>query len=69
MFRHACRMGLEASCRSGRPGLDPVLGYGGEGWLWALFGLSHRLLLERPSTAAALRANAPSPAPPQEPMS
>ena len=51
MFRHACRMGLEASCRSGRPGLDPVLGYGGEGWLWALFGLSHRLLLERPSTA------------------
>jgi hypothetical protein len=28
-----------------------VLGYGGEGWLWALFGLSHRLLLERPSTA------------------
>jgi TraX protein len=29
------------------PRLDPILEYGGEGWLWALFGLSHRLLLER----------------------
>ena len=29
------------------PVLDPVLEYGGEGWLWALFGLSHRLFLER----------------------
>jgi hypothetical protein len=35
--------------------LDPVLEYGSEGWLWALFGLSHGLLLERSSTAAALR--------------
>jgi hypothetical protein len=37
------------------PWLDPVLEYGSEGWLWALFGLSHRLLLERPSAAAAWR--------------
>jgi TraX protein len=28
------------------PVLDPFFEYGGGGWLWALFGLSHRLFLE-----------------------
>jgi hypothetical protein len=37
------------------PVLDPVLEYGGGGWLWALFGLSHRLLLEQGDRAARLR--------------
>jgi hypothetical protein len=39
------------------PVLDPILEYGGEGWLWALFGLSHRLLLEQGDSAARLRRN------------
>jgi hypothetical protein len=39
------------------PVLDPVLEYGGEGWLWALFGLSHRLLLEQGGGAAWMRRN------------
>jgi hypothetical protein len=39
------------------PVLDPILEYGGEGWLWALFGLSHRLLLEQGDGAARLRRN------------
>jgi hypothetical protein len=39
------------------PVLDPILEYGGEGWLWALFGLSHRLFLEQGDEAAALRRN------------
>jgi len=39
------------------PVLDPVLEYGGEGWLWALFGLSQRLLLEQGDGAARLRRN------------
>lgn len=34
------------------PALDPVLEYGGGGWLWALFGLAHRLFLEGASDAA-----------------
>jgi hypothetical protein len=39
------------------PVLDPILEYGGEGWLWALFGLSQRLLLESSDGAARLRRN------------
>jgi hypothetical protein len=39
------------------PVLDPVLEYGGEGWLWALFGLSQRLLLEGGDAAARVRRN------------
>jgi hypothetical protein len=39
------------------PILDPVLEYGGEGWLWALFGLSQRLLLAGGDAAARLRRN------------
>jgi TraX protein len=39
------------------PVLDPVFEYGGEGWLWALFGLAHRLLLEQGDAAARLRRN------------
>jgi uncharacterized membrane protein len=37
------------------PVLDPVLEYGGEGWLWALFGLAHRLFLDRGAAAARWR--------------
>jgi hypothetical protein len=37
--------------------LDEVLEYSGEGWLWALFGLSQRLLLERGDTASRIRRN------------
>jgi hypothetical protein len=37
---------LAATSAAVIPVLDPVLEYGGEGWLWALFGLSHRLFLE-----------------------
>jgi hypothetical protein len=40
------------------PVLDPVLEYGGEGWLWALFGLSHRLFLERGGAFSLWRRNA-----------
>jgi hypothetical protein len=40
------------------PVLDPVLEYGGEGWLWALFGLSHRLFLERGDGFSWWRRNA-----------
>jgi hypothetical protein len=39
------------------PVLDPVLEYGGEGWLWALFGLAHRLFLEQGEAAARWRRN------------
>jgi TraX protein len=39
------------------PVLDPYLEYGGEGWLWAWFGLAHRLLLERGDAASRLRRN------------
>jgi hypothetical protein len=34
------------------PALDPVLEYGGGGWLWALFGLAHRLFVEGGGDAA-----------------
>jgi hypothetical protein len=37
--------------------LDPVLEYGGEGWLWALFGLGHRLYLDQPDRNALWRRN------------
>ena len=37
------------------PVLDPVLEYGGEGWLWALFGLSQRLFLDAGESAARHR--------------
>jgi hypothetical protein len=40
------------------PSLDPILEYGGEGWLWTLFGLSHRLLLERGGADAFWRRDA-----------
>jgi len=39
------------------PVLDPVLEYGGEGWLWALFGLAHRMLLESGEEFARVRRN------------
>jgi TraX protein len=39
------------------PVLDPVFEYGGEGWLWALFGLSQRLYLENLDHAAFTRRN------------
>jgi hypothetical protein len=39
------------------PVLDPFLEYGGGGWLWALFGLSHRLHLEQGDPASFLRRN------------
>jgi hypothetical protein len=39
------------------PMLDPVLEYGGEGWLWALFGLSQRLFLENRDHVAFMRRN------------
>jgi peptidoglycan/LPS O-acetylase OafA/YrhL len=34
-----------------------VLEYGAEGWLWALFGLSHRLALEQGTARAVLTRN------------
>ena len=37
------------------PALDPVLEYGGGGWLWALFGLAHRLFVEGGGDAARRR--------------
>jgi hypothetical protein len=37
------------------PLLDTTLEYSGEGWLWALFGLSHRLFLERGDAASRIR--------------
>jgi TraX protein len=37
------------------PVLDPVLEYGGEGWLWALFGLAHRMFLESGGDFARVR--------------
>jgi hypothetical protein len=37
------------------PVLDPVLEYGGEGWLWALFGLAHRMFLESGDDFARVR--------------
>ena len=37
------------------PVLDPVLEYGGEGWLWALFGLAHRMFLESGDGVARVR--------------
>ena len=40
------------------PVLDPVLEYGGEGWLWALFGLAHRLALEQGDAFSLWRRNA-----------
>jgi hypothetical protein len=40
------------------PVLDPVLEYGGEGWLWALLGLAHRLALERGDGFSLWRRNA-----------
>jgi TraX protein len=40
------------------PWLDPILEYGGEGWLWALLGLGHRLLLERGGALAFWRRDA-----------
>jgi hypothetical protein len=40
------------------PSLDPILEYGGEGWLWTLLGLSHRLLLERGGADAFWRRDA-----------
>lgn len=40
------------------PVLDPVIEYGGEGWLWALFGLAHRLFLERNDAFSFWRRNA-----------
>jgi TraX protein len=39
------------------PVLDPYLEYGGGGWLWALFGLSHRLHLEQCDGASLLQRN------------
>jgi hypothetical protein len=39
------------------PVLDDVLEYSGEGWVWALFGLSHRLLLERGDPGSRIRRN------------
>jgi hypothetical protein len=39
------------------PVLDRFLEYAGEGWLWALFGLSHRLSQEEGSQASLLRRN------------
>ena len=36
------------------PVLDPVLEYGGGGWLWALFGLAHRLFVEGAATRPAV---------------
>lgn len=39
------------------PVLDPFLEYGGEGWLWALLGLAHRLALEQSDGIANLRRN------------
>jgi TraX protein len=39
------------------PVLDRSLEYAGEGWLWALFGLSHRLLREDGGQASLLRRN------------
>jgi hypothetical protein len=39
------------------PVLDPYLEYAGEGWLWALFGLSHRLFREAGGDAPRLRRN------------
>lgn len=39
------------------PVLDPILEYGGEGWLWALLGLAHRLLLDQEDRMARLRRN------------
>lgn len=35
-----------------------VMEYGAEGWLWALFGLAHRLALENPSPRALWTRNA-----------
>jgi TraX protein len=40
------------------PRLDPILEYGGEGWLWALAGLSHRLLMEKGGAFAFWRRDA-----------
>jgi hypothetical protein len=40
------------------PWLDPILEYGGEGWLWALLGLAHRLLLEKGGAYAFWRRDA-----------
>ena len=37
--------------------LDDVLEYSGEGWLWALFGLSQRLFLEHGDAASRIRRN------------
>jgi hypothetical protein len=48
---------LAAASAAVIPILDPVLEYGGEGWLWALFGLSHRLFLEQGDGMARLRRN------------
>jgi hypothetical protein len=39
------------------PVLDPVLEYGGEGWLWALFGLAQRMLLEADDAFARVKRN------------
>ena len=49
---------LAAACAAVIPVLDPVIEYGGEGWLWALFGLAHRLFLERDDAFALWRRNA-----------
>ena len=38
--------------------VQPVMEYGAEGWLWALFGLSHRLALESATPRALWTRNA-----------
>jgi hypothetical protein len=48
---------LVAASAASVPVLDEVLEYSGEGWLWALLGLSHRLLLERGDGASRIRRN------------
>ena len=48
---------LAAASAAVIPVLDPVLEYGGEGWLWAWLGLAHRLYLAEPREPSLWRRN------------